>query len=615
VSGALLGQTTFATIGLLFLIAAIRTFTSSLYMTYFGKVSNETLGAIALSVFAASALALVAAWRLGQRSAIALSGTLLAGGTVLAAAVRWDWADIVLSGAALVGGTWWLALTHAARLRTGSSAFVLGLPLAIAGDLALRSAFRTIPVADLALPLALALTLAGALLFLAAGIASLDPEREWTSPGGRGALALFAIPALLLVGETAGTNPVQVLGAAGLGRGPEGPGSTYAGMVLIGAGMTAGALVLAQPGTRRVSAIVALALGSLLLWARVPIVSAAGGVLLAMGVIVAAAVLPDTAARPARAPIATALALTMGWILFVALAFAFYAYYAPPVAPLAAAAVVALGLVAAIPLPGARLGAGGAVLVGALAVVVPVAALFTTPGTTSETRPAFRLMTYNVHHGFDEANVAALDRIAEVITAESPDVVVLQEVVRGWMITEQHDVLTVLAERLGMSYVWGPTVGETWGNAVLSRLPISDVRTIAFPRETALRHVPRGAIFYRVSGVLIVATHLDHIDGATEVRQRQVRAILDAWRGEGPAILAGDLNALAGDREMKMLEEAGFRDLAAADGAVQPTFPAGAPERRIDYVWGIGVTGTQVHTVASTASDHRAVVVNIARRP
>jgi endonuclease/exonuclease/phosphatase family metal-dependent hydrolase len=141
------------------------------------------------------------------------------------------------------------------------------------------------------------------------------------------------------------------------------------------------------------------------------------------------------------------------------------------------------------------------------------------------------------------------------------------------------------------------------------------VRTIALPREAALRHVPRGAIFFRVSDVLVIATHLDHIDGATEVRQRQVRAILDSWRGEGPAILAGDLNALADDREMKMLEEAGFRDLAAADGAVQPTFPAGAPDRRIDYVWGLGVTGTQVHTVASTASDHRAVVVNIGRRP
>lgn len=614
-SGALLGQTTFAAIGVLFLITAVRTFTSTLYMTLFGNVANETVGAIALAVFAASALALVLAGRPGARSGIALSGTLLAGGTVLAAASRWNWADIVLSGVALVGGTWWLALTHAARLRTGSSAFVLGLPFALAADLALRAAFRTIAVVDLPLPLALALTVAGALLFLAAGIASLDPEREWTSPGGRGAIALLAVPLLLLLGETSGTNPAQVLGAAGLGRGPEGPGSTYVGMLLIGAGMTAGALAIARPGSRRVSAIATIALGSALLWARVPIVSAAGGIFLAMGIVIAASVLPDTAARPARAPVATVLSLAVGWVLFVALAFVFYAYYAPPAVPLVAAGIVALGVLGAIPLPSARIGAAGAVLVGALAVLVPVAALSTTPGPTSETRAAFRLMTYNVHQGFDEGNVAALDRIAEVIGAESPDVVVLQEVVRGWMITEQHDVLTVLAERLGMAYVFGPAIGDAYGNAVLSRLPLTDVRYIAYPRQAALRHQPRGAILFRVSDVLVIATHLDHIAGASDVRQGQVRAILDAWAGERPAIVAGDLNALPGTPEMQMLEAAGFTDLARADGADQPTSPSAEPRNRIDYVWGVGVSGSQAHTVASTASDHRPVVVNIAKRP
>ncbi|HEY4658408.1 MAG TPA: hypothetical protein VIH11_02755, partial [Gemmatimonadaceae bacterium] len=130
-SGAILGQTTFAAIGLLFLFAAIRTFTSSLYMSLFGNVSNETVGAIALGVFALSGLAIVVAWRSGPRGGVAFSGTLLAGGTVLATAVRAGWADLALSAVALVGGTWWLALTHSSRSRLGSSAFVLGLPFAV----------------------------------------------------------------------------------------------------------------------------------------------------------------------------------------------------------------------------------------------------------------------------------------------------------------------------------------------------------------------------------------------------------------------------------------------------------------------------------------------------
>lgn len=615
-SGAILGQTTFAAIGILFLLAAIRSFTSSLYMTLFGEVANETVGAIALAVFAASILAIAVAWRMGPRGSVALSGTLLAGATVLATAVRSNWADIILSGVALVGGTWWLALTHATRSRLGSSAFVLGLPFGIAADLALRAAFRTVPVVDQVVPLALALVIVAALLFLAAGIATSDADREWTSPGLRGAVALAAVPALLLVGETSAWNPAQVAGAAGIGRGPESPGSWYLVAAGIGLGMTGGALALSRARPpQRLAALAAVVAGAVLLGARVPFVSLIGGVLLGGGVVTATAVLADTAARPARSPLMTAAALAVGWVLFVALAFAFYAYYALAAAVWIAAGIVVIGLIAAAPLPGARLGAAGAMFVAALAVLVPVVALVTTSSAPTESRSTLRLMTYNVHHGFDAGNVPSLDALVETIAAEGPDVVVLQEVVRGWVISQQHDVLTVLAERLGMTYVWGPTIGETWGNAVLSRVPLSDVRYVSFPRETALRHVPRGAILVRAGDILIIATHLDHIEGASDVRQRQVQVILDAWGGARPAIVAGDLNALPGSAEMRMLESAGFNDLASAAGADQPTFPARVPERRIDQIWGIGVTGSQAHTVASTASDHRPLLVNIAKGP
>lgn len=616
VSGALLGQTTFAAIGLLFLISAVRTFTSSLYMSLFGNVPNETLGLIALGVFALSALAIVVAIRAGPRGAVALSGTLLAGGTVLATAVRAGWADIVLSAVALVGGTWWLALSHSSRSRLGSSAFVLGLPFAIAADLGLRAAFRTIPVVDQVIPLALALVLVASLLFLAAGILTSGSDREWTSPGLRGAVALVAVPPLLLMGELAAWNPGHVSGASGLGRGPEGPGSWYLVAATLGLGMTLGSLALSR--TRPPQQIVALAavlIGVALLAVRLPVVSLAGGAVLAGAAIVAAAVLTDTSARPAHSPVTTILALAVGWILFVALAFGSYAYYFPPPVFWAVAAIVVIGLAAATPLPGPRFGATGALLVATLAVLVPVVALVTTPESRVEERSTLRLMTYNVHQGFDDGNVPALDALVATIAAEAPDVVVLQEVTRGWMITQQHDILTVLAERLGMQYAFGPTIGETYGNAVLSRVPMTEVRTIAFRREATLRHQPRGALLFRVAGVLVIATHLDHIDGASAVRVGQVTALLDAWAGASPAIIAGDLNALPFTPEMRMLAGAGFTDLAQAAAAEQPTFPARAPTERIDYVWGIGVTGSQVHTVASTASDHRAVVVNIARSP
>lgn len=615
-SGAILGQTTFAAIGLLFLISAVRSFTSSLYMSLFGNVPNETVGLIAFGVFALSALAIVVAIRTGPRGGVAFSGTILTGGTILATAARTGWADVVLSAVALVGGTWWLALSHSSRSRLGSSAFVLGLPFAIAADLGLRAAFRTIPVVDQVIPLALALVVVAGLLFLAAGILTSDADREWTSPGPRGAVALAAIPPLLLVGELAAWNPGQVSGSSGLGRGPEGPGSWYLVAAVLGLGMTLGSLALSRVRpSQQIVAVGAVVLGVVLLAVRLPILSLAGGAVLAAGAIIAAAVLTDTAARPAHSPVTTVLAFAVGWLLFVALAFGSYAYYAPPPVFWAAAAVVLLGLAASMPQPGARLGATGALLVATLAVLLPVVALVTTPETRVEERTTLRLMTYNVHQGFDESNVPGLDGLVATIAGEAPDVVVLQEVTRGWMITQQHDVLTVLAERLGMQYSFGPTIGETYGNAVLSRLPVTEVRTVSYPRQVAVRHQPRGALLFRVSDLLVIATHLDHIDGASDVRQGQMRVLIDAWAGARPAIVAGDLNALPASAEMRMLVQAGFTDLAQAGGAEQPTFPSRQPVERIDYIWGIGVTGSQAHTVASLASDHRPVVVNIARAP
>lgn len=615
-SGALLGGSTFAAVGLLFLLTAIRMFTSTLYQAMFGAVPNETVGAIALGVFAASILAVVAAWRLGARGSVALSGTLLAGGTLFATASHWDRAVIVLAAVAVVGGTWWLALVHSARGGAGASPFVLGLPLALSADLALRAAFRTEMVVELAPAVALLLTAVATLVFLAAGLAWAAGEHEWTSPGVRGAIALFAIPALLLVSELAAANPGEAAGAGGLDRGPQPAGTWYVVAAALGLGMTTGAVVLARRRPpARLSALLAVVSGSLLLWSHLPVAATIGAMILAAGTFAGASILADTAARPARSPLAGVIALAVGWVAFVGLAFVFYAYYAPAGAPFAAVAIVAVGLLAAVPLPMPRFGVTGIALVGILGVVVPVVALLTPPTVSRvEGRAAFRLMTYNVHQGFDDGNIPSVQRLADVIAAEDPDVVVLEEVVRGWMIDDQHDVLTVLSERLGMPYVFGPQIGDVYGDAIMSRLPVTDVKVIHFAREPQIAHQPRGAILLTVDGVRLIGTHLDEIDGATDVRQRQVASILTAWGGSRPAIIAGDLNARPGAPELRLIADAGFRDLAKDDGADQPTSPSGRPTDRIDYVWGIGVVGSEAHTVATTASDHRPVVINISVR-
>lgn len=611
----MLGGTAFGVIGLLFLFVAIRTFTATLYQAFFGALPNVVLGAVAFGVFAASFAAIVVAARLGPRRAVAGSGALLAGATLLAAAARNEWLDLVLSAAAVAAGTWWLALTHAARSPSRSSPFVVAVPTALVVDAAIRSAFGTVAFVDGPAPIALPLTLVAVLLFLASGLAHAAAGLEWSSPGPRGALGLLALGPLLFVSESGGGNAAQVAASGGLGLGPESAHSTQIGAMLVGLGAGLGAFLLARDLPRRPVAALALSVGALLVWSHLPVLSLVGGAIFSAGILVAASVLVATPSAPARTPTLTVVALGAGWLAFVAAAFGFYAYYAYLPAAWAATAVVALAALVAPPVAGPRWGIGAAILATALAVLVPLTALLTLPAAAAAGPPpaVLRVMTYNVHQGYDAGNVPSLDDQVDTIAREGPDVLVLQEVVRGWLIDGQQDVLGVLAARLGMSYVFGPTIGDLYGNAVLSRYPLTDVRRIAFAKEPGARYQPRGAILVTVGGLLIIATHLDEHADASAVRLEQVRALLREWGGRSPAIIACDCNALPEATELALIDTAGFGDLAAQAGGAAFTYPADAPHERIDYLFGTGVQAAQAHVVDSTASDHRALVVNVSQ--
>src|SRR5437879_9725406 len=118
------------------------------------------------------------------------------------------------------------------------------------------------------------------------------------------------------------------------------------------------------------------------------------------------------------------------------------------------------------------------------------------------------------------------------------------------MIDEQHDSLSVLSERLGLPYVFGPNIGDLYGNAVLSKFPMTDVKRVHFAVQPSLKHQPRGAVGVRVGDVLIITTHLDDVADSSAIRQEQVRTIMREWDGERVAIIAGDMNAQHGDLEL-----------------------------------------------------------------
>jgi len=607
-----IGEVTFGVIGLLFLIADLRTFSSTFQLTFFGA-PNTNLGVAAAAVFATSFLAIIVAARLGPRRAVGLSAVIFGLATLALTSSRSNWLDLALSVVALAAGMWWLALFHSSRVGDASPALARALPIAFMVDLAVRAALRTQSVVDLALPVAVGIVLVAVLLFGAAGLATLSSERQWTAANPIGTLALIAAPALVLVGETGATNGAQVALAAGLGLGPEPARATQIGQIVLGMGLALGAVGLVRFGPNRFIGAAALAAGAALLWSHVPFVALLGGLLLAAGLVICAATLLGVPQLPVASPRGAVLALSFGWLLFVGAAFGFYAFFALQPAVWAATALVVIVALLA-PTPSVRLSAPLAAAAAAIVVAVPLLAFISAPATPDPelAKPTFRLMTYNIHQGFSASQVPSIDDIVATIDRERPDVLVLQEVVRGWMIDEQHDVLSLLAQRLEMYYTFLPTIGDLYGNAVLSRYPMEVTKRVAYAPGPTMRNQPRGALFVRIGDLLIVGTHLDHNGDGTFVRQDQVRTILREIGEATSVVVAGDLNAEPASIEIQLFDQAGFTDLGQQAG---PTTLGQDPRQRIDYVWGRGVAGAQAHTTAENnlSSDHRGLIVNITR--
>ncbi|MFC1715529.1 endonuclease/exonuclease/phosphatase family protein [Candidatus Poribacteria bacterium] len=163
--------------------------------------------------------------------------------------------------------------------------------------------------------------------------------------------------------------------------------------------------------------------------------------------------------------------------------------------------------------------------------------------------PGIRVLSYNIRHGEGMDRRTDLGRIARVIQSASPDVVSLQEVDYQMERTGGVDQAEDLAGLTGMNVAFGPAIirrNGQYGNAVLSRHPVADVRNYPLPGARE----PRAVLAVDVdipshTTEKITATFLaTHLSLHEESRLRSVsfiEAILP--NSPEPALLMGDLNA------------------------------------------------------------------------
>jgi endonuclease/exonuclease/phosphatase family metal-dependent hydrolase len=250
-----------------------------------------------------------------------------------------------------------------------------------------------------------------------------------------------------------------------------------------------------------------------------------------------------------------------------------------------------------------------------------------------------RVLTYNVHGWQRPEGGVNVELVAQTIAATAADVVGLNEVFypEG---NSTSPALERLAAQLGMHYAFGatqptdPQKHPPYGNALLSRWPI--MAHAAHHLTPVVSYGKRGLLECRIlspslGALTVYVTHLDH-------RLEQIR--LEQWSAANtwllrdrnrPHLVLGDFNALAEtdypDTEAQarlaayqaergwptpafdlvgQVLKAGYLDSFVSAGHASgagATFPAEAPERRIDYIFVPAMWGAALKCCSPIASD------------
>lgn len=258
--------------------------------------------------------------------------------------------------------------------------------------------------------------------------------------------------------------------------------------------------------------------------------------------------------------------------------------------------------------------AGMAALLGAL--VSPAARSSAGPASGKRT---LRVMTYNIHVGVGMDKKLDLQRIADVIKRERPDLVGLQEVDRGVKRTEGKDEIVELAKMTLMDMAFAHNLdyqGGKYGVAILSRFLIQKTEHQKYEnrREAERRGMLRVEVDVDGKTVNFVTTHLDYQekDGRLFETEQLLRFI---DRVPGPLIVAGDFNdepsGSAYELMLKSFDDAWIGSRAKGDGL---SYPADKPARRIDYIFyrrSEGVRAKKSWVVNTQASDHVPVIAEL----
>jgi endonuclease/exonuclease/phosphatase family metal-dependent hydrolase len=227
--------------------------------------------------------------------------------------------------------------------------------------------------------------------------------------------------------------------------------------------------------------------------------------------------------------------------------------------------------------------------------------------------PTLRVASYNIRHGQGTDGQVDLQRTADVLRRMSADVVALQEVDEAVRRSGGVRQAERLGELLGMHHAFGAFMdygGGRYGLGLLSRRPIGPVASVRLTEGNE----PRVALAAEIdqpdgTTLTVVVVHFDWVraDDFRFAQAQEVASYLDAL--PAPYVVLGDFNDQPGSRTIDLFRQRALEATKPPEDRF--TFPAGAPDREIDFIFAAPAAAWTVDSVAvideAVASDHRPV--------
>ena len=227
------------------------------------------------------------------------------------------------------------------------------------------------------------------------------------------------------------------------------------------------------------------------------------------------------------------------------------------------------------------------------------------PTTVAEEPAEITVMTFNIQH-FENIETGQIDMeaYADYIRASGASVVGLNEVF--------EDQLAELAGMLGWESFFAPGCdfgGRQYGNGIVSSLPLLEAQAVTIPDPEVQSYDG----YYETRALIVCTVDVEgkelhilctHFGLNPDEAENGVNTVLAHMQNERQ-ILMGDLNLCPEDPLLDPIRSR-MRDTAPLLGENCLTFPADAPDRKLDYIFlSADMTAISADIPPLVLSDHR----------